>query len=436
MKKILLIIFVSILSVTLAGCFDGFGTFTNETTLVTTNEDTTVDSTLNTITQVTTEVSIDMDMVISEVYNLIYEDLYEDVKAEIAGNLSDERFDLIYSQILSDIVDDIASGEITVSSDTIADMILNVEKSAADSVVGVIANDVTGAPLQVGSGVIYKNVGDKYYVVTNQHVVENAESLDIYFEDESTIQANLLGVDDLVDLAVLTFSSSNTYNVSEFADSSLVNKGDIVLAVGSPEGFDFFGTMTMGIVSGLDRYFDIDGDEVRDLFVNYIQHDAAINSGNSGGALFNIEGDIIGINVIKIAATDVEGMGFAIPSNLVSEICSDLEEFGVSLQKPVLGINFIELRNNIAFIEANGGVIPSGVVDGFYIFEVTPESSTDGYVLPGDIIVRIADIDLTTPEAFVAEFSNYEVGDYISISLYRDGNLLTFYNIKLLPKVG
>ena len=172
------------------------------------------------------------------------------------------------------------------------------------------------------------------------------------------------------------------------------------------------------------------------MFVNYIQHDAAINSGNSGGALFNIDGEVIGINVIKISATEVEGMGFAIPSNLVSAICSDIEEFGVSLQKPVLGINFLELRGHIDYLVANGAVIPNGVTDGFYIFAVVEGASFDGYVQAGDIIVTIADIELTTAEEFVYEFSKYKVGDVISISLYRAGTLLTFDNIELKAKVS
>ncbi|MCK5732385.1 MAG: serine protease, partial [Tenericutes bacterium] len=332
---------------------------------------------------------------------------------------------------------DIESGAITLTADTIVEMILNIEQNAANSVVGVIAYDAAGTALQTGSGVIYKHVGDKYYVATNEHVVRDGISLDIYFEDGSTISASLLGVDELVDVAVLSFLSTDEYEVSSFADSSLVGKGDIILAVGHPQGFDFYGSLTMGIISGTDRYFSTDGDGVRDLFVNYIQHDAAINGGNSGGALFDINGDVIGLNVIKISATDVEGMGFAIPSNLVAAICSDIEEFGVSLQKPVLGIELLELRDNVdQLINVEGASIPNGVTDGFYIMNVTEGASFDGYVLPGDIIVRIGDIDLTTIEDFIINFAKYLIGNKISISLYRDGVLLTFDDIELKAKVA
>ena len=234
---------------------------------------------------------------------------------------------------------------------------------------------------------------------------------------------------------MLYFLSDDDYAVADFGDSSLVNKGDIILSVGHPKGYDFYGTMTMGIVSGLDRYFDIDGDNINDMFVNYIQHDAAINNGNSGGALFDIYGDVIGINVIKLAATDIEGMGFAIPSNLVSAICSDIEEFGFSLQKPVLGINFMQIRGREDYLAVEEGVVlPSGVTDGFYIFAVVAGASFDGYVQPGDIIVQIADIELTTADDVVYNFSKYKVGDTISISLYRNGVLMSIDDILLKEK--
>jgi serine protease Do len=192
----------------------------------------------------------------------------------------------------------------------------------------------------------------------------------------------------------------------------------------------------MGIVSGLDRYFDIDNNGINDMFVNYIQHDAAINSGNSGGALFDVDGDVIGINVIKLSATEIEGMGFAIPSNLVSAICSDIEELGYSLQKPVLGINFIDIRGHADFFEANEIVIPEDIDDGFVIFEVYEGSSFDGFVFAGDIITVIADIDLSTAEDFVYRFSKYIVGDVISITLYRDGQYITINDIELKAQVN
>ncbi len=426
MKK--LYVFLSLLLVTglLAGCTGIFETVPQDQITFLTSSKTTT----------TTSNTIDKNLILSDVYEIIYSEIYEEVKAEVMTNISEERFDEIYSDIIDDLLFKIADGSISITPQSIIDMINIVENTTANSVVGVSAFNDYGVEISIGSGAIYKQVGDKYYVITNNHVVEEGTSFTIHFEDGSEIGALLRGVDDLVDLAVLYFITDDEYPVADFGDSSLVEKGDVVLAVGNPGGYDFYGSITMGIVSGLDRYFDIDNDNINDMFVNYIQHDAAINSGNSGGALFDMNGDIIGINVIKLSATDIEGMGFAIPSNLVSAICDDIEEFGYSKQKPVLGINFIEIRGHLDLFEANEIVIPDEIEDGFYIFEVTAGASFDGYVQAGDIITKIGDIDLTTAENFVLLFSQYIVGDTISITLYRDGGYITYNDIELKAKVA
>ncbi len=419
MKKILVFISILILTFVFVGCTSDFNT-TTELTFLTSSS-----------TRVSTTNTIDEELIMSDIYQMIYSEIYDDVRAEVIENISEDRFDQLYSEIVDELLLKIADGTITISPQNIADMILNVENDKASAVVGVTTFDSAGEGVAIGSGVIYKNIGDKYYIVTNNHVVEDAVSYEIQFEDGTTIGAVLRGVDTLVDLAVLYFISEDDYTVVDFADSSLVQKGDIVLAVGNPSGYDFFGSITMGIISGLNRYFDIDEDGVRDMFVNYIQHDAAINSGNSGGALFDINGDVIGINVLKYTDIDIEGMGFAIPSNLVSAIVSDIEEFGVSNQIPVLGIQFMEIRNNQSNFEYQGIVIPDEITDGFYILSVYEDKSFSGYVQAGDIIVEIGDITLTTSIQFKESFSQYVVGDTVSIKLYRNGGYITIDNITL-----
>jgi len=419
MKKILVFLSILILTFVFVGCTSDFDTNTEMTFLTSSS------------TRVTTTNTIDGELIMSDIYQMIYSEIYDDVRAEVIENISEDRFDQLYSEIVDELLLKIADGTITISPQNIADMILNVENDKASAVVGVTTFDSAGEGVAIGSGVIYKNIGDKYYIVTNNHVVEDATSYEIQFEDGTTIGAVLRGVDTLVDLAVLYFISEDDYTVVDFADSSLVQKGDIVLAVGNPSGYDFFGSITMGIISGLNRYFDIDEDGVRDMFVNYIQHDAAINSGNSGGALFDINGDVIGINVLKYTDIDIEGMGFAIPSNLVSSIVSDIEEFGVSNQIPVLGIQFMEIRNNESNFEYQGIVIPDEITDGFYIISVYDDKSFSDYVQAGDIIVEIGGIALTTSLQFKESFSQYVVGDTISIRLYRNGSYITIDNILL-----
>ncbi len=352
----------------------------------TTNFSTTTTATQPTVTTTTT---LDLSRIYSEVYARIYEDLYDEIRAEVMTNLSEERFETIYQQVLADIQDRVEAGEIEVTA------------------------------------------------ISNEHVVENGSTYRIQFEDGSSIEAILRGVDTLVDIAVLYFTSANSYAVAEFGDSDAVTKGTLVLAVGNPSGYEYFGTMTLGIVSGTKRYFDIDNDNVKDLFVPYIQHDAAINSGNSGGPLFNLDGKIIGINVIKISSVEIEGMGFAIPANLARDVAEDIIEYGVSKQKPVLGIQFIDIALNYSYFAQQGITLPSGVVKGFYILQVYPDLSLSNYVTIGDILIRIGDIQIESSLQFVTEFSSrYRVGDIVSITILRGGQTLTIENIELKARLN
>ncbi|MCK7487193.1 MAG: trypsin-like peptidase domain-containing protein [Bacillus subtilis] len=400
----------------------------------TTNFSTTTTATQPTVTTTTT---LDLSRIYSEVYARIYEDLYEEIRAEVLTNLSEERFETIYQQVLADIQDRVEAGEIEVTAISLIEMIYQVAAQEATAVVGVTNYNASGAIQSVGSGVIFKNIGDKYYVLTNEHVVENGSTYRIQFEDGSSIEAILRGVDTLVDIAVLYFTSANSYAVAAFGDSDAVTKGTLVLAVGNPSGYEYFGTMTLGIVSGTKRYFDIDNDNVKDLFVPYIQHDAAINSGNSGGPLFNLDGKIIGINVIKISSVEIEGMGFAIPANLARDVAEDIIEYGVSKQKPVLGIQFIDIALNYSYFAQQGITLPPGVVKGFYILQVYPDLSLSNYVTIGDILIRIGDIQIESSLQFVTEFSSrYRVGDIVSITILRGGQTLTIENIELKARLN
>ncbi|MDD4069673.1 MAG: trypsin-like peptidase domain-containing protein [Candidatus Izemoplasmatales bacterium] len=379
----------------------------------------------------TTENTINEDLIISDLYQRIYESLYDEVKQEVINDISEERFQQLYDSVIQTIMQDIESGEITLTAANVVDMILSLEAQQAKTVVGIRNKNANGVIQAVGSGVIYKQVGDRYYVLTNNHVIEDGISFSVVFEDGEETGAVLRGVDELVDLAVLYFTSEEDLPVAEFGDSDAINKGEIVVAVGHPSGFGYFGSMTMGIISGKNRYFDIDGDSVKDMFVGYLQHDAAINSGNSGGALFDLDGKLIGVNVIKISSVTVEGMGFAIPSNLVQAIVTDIEEFGYSIQKPILGIRFIDIKNNQSFFEQNEITLPVGLTTGFYIIEVDEGKTMDGYLLPGDILIEIGDVIVESSTQFVEEFSKYRVGDIIDVVIIRNNQTMTITDIEL-----
>lgn len=436
MKKTMMFLLAAFLAFGLAGC-----SFFNTTTPTETIPLTTTNT--GTVSTTTATLSVSMDEILSLLYERIYADLYDDVRAEVIADLTEARFQEIYAQVLADIEQKIADGEITVSAETIADQVLSVAVNASQSVIGVSNLGATGSVQSIGSGIIYKHTGSTYYVVTNNHVVEGGVSYEIQLADGTKIPALLKGTDELVDLAVLTFSSEAVLSVAAFGDSDAVTKGTVVLAVGHPSGYDFYDSVTMGIVSGTDRYFDIDNDNVRDMFVSYLQHDASINAGNSGGALFNLEGEVIGINVIKIAATEIEGMGFAIPINLAAAICSDIEIYGVSKQVPLLGIQLLDIWNVLqsspGYFTDNGITLPAGVTAGFYVtfvYSGTEEElyTLENYVQVGDIIVQIGDVVIHDSAQYRTEFGVYHVDDVVDIVIYRNGERMTLTGIVLLPK--
>ena len=197
-----------------------------------------------------------------------------------------------------------------------------------------------------GSGVIYKIDGDTAYLVTNNHVVENADSLKVKLADGTTEDGELVGRDAVSDLAVVKISSKNVKSAIKFADSDATKVGSIAIAIGSPLGSKFSNSVTQGIISGQSRIvpMDLNKDGQADIETTLIQTSAAINPGNSGGALLNKDGDLVGINSSKFSNVDVEGMGFAIPSKEVQRVIAQLEKDG-KVTRPFIGISQNDLAN-------------------------------------------------------------------------------------------
>lgn len=227
--------------------------------------------------------------------------------------------------------------ETTYDLQSFQEAVASMVDGARNGVIGVAVS--TPEYASTGSGVIYKREGNKYYVVTNQHVVEDSVNITIVYErngllfeisDDYIVK---LGEDPTTDLAVLTFNSTEEFDVIPFGDSYDAALGEFVFAIGNPLGFEYYGTVTMGLISGLSRYVE-DGS----FNATLLQHDAAISPGNSGGALLNINGELIGINNMKIVDQDVSNIGFAIPVNTVKRITKDLEDDG-EITRPFLGIS-------------------------------------------------------------------------------------------------
>jgi serine protease Do len=324
-----------------------------------------------------------------------------------------------------------------VSYDVNTDTTKAIDK-AADAVVGInnIQNsnfwsDESGddqGPAGTGSGVIYKKAGDKAYVVTNQHVVEGATQLEVTLNDGTKIPAKLMGGDIWTDLAVLEISADKIKKVAEFGNSEALKMGEPVMAIGNPLGATFSGSVTQGIISGINRTIpvDINQDGIMDWNAEVLQTDAAINPGNSGGALINIAGQLVGINSMKIAQNAVEGIGLSIPINYAKPIINDLEQFGV-VKRPYMGVDLKSVAEIPGYYQEEALKLPRDINYGVALRQVIPNSpAAQAGLQELDVIVEMDGetihdvIDLRKHL-----YQETKVGDQMEIKYYREGKLKT-----------
>jgi serine protease Do len=263
-----------------------------------------------------------------------------------------------------------------------------------------------------GSGVIINPEG---YIVTNSHVVDNADKITVQFKDHKEYEAKLIGSDKKTDLAVLKINSDKEFPYLQFGDSDKLRVGHWAIAIGAP--FDMEYTMTVGIVSQKSRQVGLN------TYENYIQTDASINLGNSGGPLLNINGDVIGINDFIISPNEGNGiagsigLGFAIPSNMVKNVVEQLIAEG-KVERPWLGISMQNLDDNMkVYMNVNSGVLVGDVVEG------NPADAAG--MKPGDIITKIGDYDVKTPHDIQFKVLSYKPGDKIRFTVIRDGEQIS-----------
>jgi serine protease Do len=323
------------------------------------------------------------------------------------------------------------------------------------SVIGISHKDRNLATMSIGSGVVYErktnlvdptkdetapnNIKDyTYHAITNRHVVQDDDgnTLNLYaymgYEDVE-VEADLIGKDPKVDLAVITFTTRVMLEPVEFADidnadpskRDEIKKGSFAIAIGNPDGYEYFGSATMGIISAPIRYMadDTDNDNTVDFYGEYIQHDVAINPGNSGGGLFNLEGKLIGINTLKLVDSTIEGMGFAIPINIIRKLVFEYLVPGQAIVRPKLGILGLEVRGlTEAFKTENQIVVPDAYKYGLYVSDITAGGSISGSnVQVGDVILYFADLQIRYSYELMAELSSlihYHVGDHVSIKYW------------------
>ena len=274
-----------------------------------------------------------------------------------------------------------------------------------------------------GSGVIYKIDGDTAYLVTNNHVVENADSLKVKLADGTTEDGELVGRDAVSDLAVVKISSKNVKSAIKFADSDATKVGSIAIAIGSPLGSKFSNSVTQGIISGQSRIvpMDLDKDGQADIETTLIQTSAAINPGNSGGALLNKDGDLVGINSSKFSNVDVEGMGFAIPSKEVQRVIAQLEKDG-KVTRPFIGISQNDLANITSRSKTDILKRKSDQTDGVVVTDTVKGSPAETAGLKKyDVITKIGDKEIKNILELRRELYAYNVGDKVELTVLREG---------------
>ncbi|WP_153721547.1 S1C family serine protease [Sporosarcina cascadiensis] len=275
-----------------------------------------------------------------------------------------------------------------------------------------------------GSGVLYKKEGDKAYIVTNHHVVENSEQLEVSFDDGTKTEGKLIGSDLWTDLAVVEIDSKHVDAIVEFGDSDALKRGESVIAIGNPLGLGFAGSVTVGVISGKDRSIpmDLNKDGIIDWQADVLQTDAAINPGNSGGALINMAGQLVGINSMKISQETVEGIGLAIPINIALPIIEHLEETG-QVNRPTMGVSLLDLQQIPIQQQQQTLELPKDVTEGVVVTEIMPNSPAKAAGIEKyDTIVQLDDekvTDMVTLRKYL--YNKKEIGDKLKVKVYRGG---------------
>lgn len=288
--------------------------------------------------------------------------------------------------------------------------IVEIARRVGPAVVGIVAkgqsvNSLFFIPSQSsGSGIIISGDG---YIVTNNHVIENATSLTVILNNKEEYEAKIVGTDPQTDLAVIKIEANNLTS-AVLGNSADVEVGELSVAIGNPLGQELAGTVTTGIISATNRTVMVDDTEY-----TLLQTDAAINNGNSGGALVNAYGEVIGINTVKMASTGVEGLGFAIPTDVAKPIIEDLMNGGYVKGRPEIGINYRNITKSMSeYYDLPVGVYVANVIE----FSAAEKAG----IRPGDVIIKFDGQTIETGDELNELRDQKKAGDSVVLTIVRN----------------
>lgn len=329
----------------------------------------------------------------------------------------------------NEIVKTITEKNVNVTDTGISESVNKVK----DSVV-VIETYTKGSLVGTGTGFVYDKDDKNGYIMTNHHVIENGDTIKITYSNDSETTAIVVGSDEFADIAVLKVDKDTVLSTATIGKSSDINVGDTVFTIGSPMGIEYKGTVTKGILSGKDRLVSVSvgNSNSADWIMNVMQTDAAINPGNSGGPLCNANGEVIGINSMKIVQTTIEGIGFAIPIEDAVMYAESLRENG-KINRPYVGVSMINASNTMQLLYS-GIRLDKDITEGVVVVDVEKSSpASKAGIKSEDVIVKVGNDKVASVAEFRYRLYSYEVGDTVELTVNRDGQEKTF-KVKLTSK--
>ena len=299
---------------------------------------------------------------------------------------------------------------ITEAIDRVHNSVVAIQSFSDDDLVGT------------GTGFVYKKDLEKGYIMTSAHVISKGDNVSVTFSDDKSVVAEVLGYDIFADIAVLSIPIENVVEVVQIGNSEDLKIGSTLFAIGTPMGIEYKGTVTKGILSGKDRIVTMSIAGSNDWMVRVLQTDTAINPGNSGGPLFNLAGEVIGINSLKIVIEEVEGMGFAIPIEDAMQYVLKLEK-GENISRPYLGVGLIDI-DEIYSLFIYGIILDNSVDSGVVLGEIKEDGPAyKAGIKEGDVITKINDHKVANKAEFRYRLYEYEPGEEIIITVNRKGKI-------------